>query len=103
MATAHQLPSTVVHTVITKEVELAENRASRARERAAQAGLSAARSIEESARRHERLADAQDRAVGAGISDPQDHRESAALHRKAAAEDRRLAELKRKESEADLS
>lgn len=103
MARGPQKPSTVVHSAVAREAELAERRATKARERAAKAGLAAAESIDESARRHERFADSQDHAIEHGIPDPDEHRESAALHREAAARDRKLAELKRKESEADLS
>jgi hypothetical protein len=41
--------------------------------------------------------------VERGVSHPDVHRRSAIVHRQAAAEDRKLAELKRKESEADLA
>jgi hypothetical protein len=84
-------------------VELAERRAAQARERAAYAGLSAARSFEKSARRHEQLAQVQDGTVEQGAASHTDqHRESARRLREAAAEEHKLAELKRKESEADL-
>lgn len=86
-----------------EDVELAERRAAVARERAAHAGLSAARSIEESARHHEHVANVQDVTVAQGVSHPSVHRESAMRHRQAAADDRNLAEAKRTESEADLS
>jgi hypothetical protein len=85
------------------DVDLAERRAAAARERAAHAGLSAARSIEESARHHEHIAKVQDVTVAQGVSHPNVHRESALRHRQAAADDRKLAEEKRRESEADLS
>ncbi|MEE6175625.1 hypothetical protein [Mycobacterium sp. 050134] len=88
---------------IADEIEVAEDRARRARERAAQAGFSAADSLEESARRHEHFAEVEDEGVRQGVPHTDVHRESARLHRKAAAEDRHLAELKRRESEADLS
>lgn len=91
------------HALTAKDAELAERRASAARERAAHAGLSAARSLEESALRHERVARVQDQAVEQGVSHVGVHRDSAAHHREFAAEDRKLAELKRKESEADLA
>jgi len=45
----------------------------------------------------------QDETVAQGVSDTDVHRESAIWHRQAAADDRRLAEEKRKESEADLA
>lgn len=89
--------------VTAKEVERAERRAAEARERAAHAGLSAARSFEESALQHERVARIQDRTVEQGVSDVGAHHASAIHHREFAAEDRKLAELKRKESEADLA
>lgn len=79
-----------------RDVELAERRVAMARERAARAGLSAARSFEESAIQHERVAKSQDWVVRQGVP----HRD---VHREAAAEDRKLAELKRRESEADLA
>lgn len=86
-----------------EDVELAERRAAMARVRAARAGLSAATSLEESAVQHERVAKIQDANVERGVSHPDVHRRSAIVHRQAAAEDRKLAELKRKESEADLA
>lgn len=89
--------------VTAMDVERAERRAAAARERAAHAGLSAARSFEESALKHEEVARVQDWAVERGVSHVGVHRESAAKHRAAAAEDRKLADLKRKESEADLA
>ncbi|BBX62741.1 hypothetical protein MSAS_19150 [Mycobacterium saskatchewanense] len=85
------------------EIERAERGSRHARERAAMAGISTARSFDESARRHEELARVQDETVRQGVSHFEMHRESAVLHRKAAAEDRHLAELKRNESEPDLS
>jgi len=86
-----------------EDVELAERRVAMARERAARAGLSAARSFEESAIQHERVAKSQDWVVRQGVPHRDVHRESALKHRQAAAEDRKLAELKRRESEADLA
>ena len=103
MATGHEPSSLGEEAVTAHDVELAERRAAEARERAARAGLSAARSIDESARQHERLARVQDRTVERGVLDMDVHRESAIRHREAAAEDHNLAELKRKESEADLA
>ncbi|WP_197283503.1 hypothetical protein [Mycobacterium sp. Marseille-P9652] len=85
------------------EVERAERNVAQARERAALAGFLAAASFEESARSHERLAAVQERTVRQGVSHTEAHRESAMFHRKAAAEDYELAELKRKESAADLA
>jgi len=64
--------------------------------------VSAAGSFEESARRHDKVAQVQDRTVEHGAPDIGVHRESASRHREAAAGDRKLAELKRKESAADL-
>ncbi|OBH26047.1 hypothetical protein A9X03_01455 [Mycobacterium sp. E1715] len=90
-------------TVTAKDVERAERRAAEARERAAHAGLSAARSLEESALQHERIARVQDRSVEQRVSDVGAHQKSAIHHREFAAEDRKLAELKRSESEADLA
>jgi hypothetical protein len=84
-------------------VDLAERRAADARERAAHSGLSAARSIDESARSHERFAKIQDVTVERGASHGDAHRKSAARHRQAAADDRKMAAQKRNESEADLS
>ncbi len=89
--------------ITADDVELAERRAAEARERAAHAGLSAARSFEESAIQHERVAEVQDWTVEQGVPHADVHRRSAMRHREAAADDRKLAELKRKESEADLS
>ena len=93
----------VEHSITGEDVDRAERRAAEARERAALAGLSAARSFEESARHHERVAKVQDVTVAQGASHPEVHRKSAIRHRQAAAEDRKLAQQKRKESEADLS
>lgn len=87
----------------SKDVERAERRVTEARERAAHAGLSAARSFEESAAHHERVARVQDQTVAQGASHDDLHRKSAAKHREAAVEDRKLAQLKREESEADLA
>ena len=84
-------------------MDVAERRVAEVRERAAHAGLSAARSIYESARCHERVAKVQDRTVELGASDIDVHLQSAIRHRQAAAEDRDLAEWMGKESEADLS
>ncbi|BBY38410.1 hypothetical protein MMAN_25440 [Mycobacterium mantenii] len=84
--------------VTAEEIELAERRAAVARERAVCAGLSAAQSFEDSAIQHERVAKLQDRAVERGVLDVDRHRRSAVFHRKAAEDDRKLAELKRKES-----
>lgn len=89
--------------VTAQDVERAERRAAAARERAARAGLSAARSFEQSALQHERVARTQDWTVAQGVPHTDVHRRSAIKHRQAAEEDRRLAELKRKESEADLA
>lgn len=90
-------------TVTAEDVEFAERRAAAARERAARAGLSAANSFEKSALHHERVAKMQDWTVAQGVPHTDVHRKSAIKHREAAAEDRKLAELKRKESEADLA
>lgn len=100
MATAPEPPE---QALTQEDVDHAERRAAEARERAAHAGLSAAQSIAASAQSHQRLAEVQDVNVAQGVSDTELHRESALWHRQAAAEDRRLAEAKRKESEADLS
>ena len=56
MPTGSESRSAGEEAVTAEDVELAERRVTAARERAAQAGLSAARSIEESARQHERIA-----------------------------------------------
>ncbi|WP_207546681.1 hypothetical protein [Mycobacterium mantenii] len=84
--------------VTAEEIEVAERRAAVARERAFRAGLSAAQSFEDSAIQHERVAKLQDRAVERGSLDADVHRRSAVIHRQAAADDRKLAELKRKQS-----
>lgn len=89
--------------ITAADVDQAENRAAEARERAALAGLSAARSFEESARQHEQVAMVQDVTADQGSSHPEAHRRSAFRHRQAAADDRNLAQRKRKECEADLS
>lgn len=91
------------NTFTAEDVELAERRVAMARERAARAGLSAADSFEKSAIQHERVARTQDWTVAQGVPHTEVHRESALKHREAAAEDRKLAELKRRESEADLA
>jgi hypothetical protein len=92
-----------VEPVTAEGVNLAERWAAHARERAARSGLSAARSIDETARSQERVANIQDVTVEQAASHDDVHRKSAAGHRQAAAEDREMAERKRKESEADLS
>ncbi|OBH52597.1 hypothetical protein [Mycobacterium sp. E2479] len=89
--------------VTAEDVKLAERKAAAARERAARAGLSAARSFEQSAVQHERVAKIQDQTIQQGVSHTEVHRRSALKHRQAAAEDRKLAEQKRRESEADLA
>jgi len=89
--------------VTVEDVERAERRVADARERAAHAGLAAAHSFEQSAVHHERVAEIQDLSVQQGVSHTEVHRRSAIVHRQAAADDRKLAELKRKESEADLA
>jgi hypothetical protein len=103
MATGYEPPSPGGEAVDADEIEVAERRVNEARERAAHAGLEAARSFEESANRHERVAEVQDRTIEQGASHDEVHRRSAGRHRKAAVEDRHLADQKRKESEADLS
>jgi hypothetical protein len=103
MATGYEPPSASEEVVTAEDVDFAERRAPEARERAARSGLSAARSIEESARQHERVANVQDVTVEQGLSDPDVHRQSAIRHRRAAADDRRVAEQMRKEFEAELS
>ena len=103
MATGYEPPSASEEVVTPEDVDFAERRAPEARERAARSGLSAARSIEESARQHERIADVQDVAVEQSVSDVDVRKESAVRHRRAAADDRRVAEQMRKEFEAELS
>ncbi|WP_406814648.1 hypothetical protein [Mycobacterium sp. M23085] len=103
MPTETEPPPPSENAVTAQDVERAERRAAAARERAARAGLSAARSFEESALQHERVARTQDWTVEQGVSHTDVHRRSAIKHRQAAEEDRKLAELKRKESEADLA
>ncbi len=85
------------------EVREAERRAAQARKRAAQAGLSAAESFERSAKGHDELADVQQDSIRRGIPAPEVNEASSARHRKAAEDDRFLAQLKRDESEDDLS
>ncbi len=103
MDTGHGRPSSSEEPFTAEDVNLAERRAARARERAAHAGLSSAESIAASAQCHQRLAQVQDETVAQGVLDADTHRESAIRHRQAAADDRELAEAKRKESEADLT
>ncbi|SEH57955.1 hypothetical protein SAMN04489835_1659 [Mycolicibacterium rutilum] len=81
----------------------AQRRAREAREQAAHAGLSAAKSIERSARRHEEVAELQEQTAAKGIPAPEVNHASAARHRNAAQDDYTLARKKRAESEADLS
>ncbi|KUI22950.1 hypothetical protein AU193_10045 [Mycobacterium sp. GA-1285] len=85
------------------EVHEAERRAARARERAAHVGLSAAKSFERSAKRHDELADTQQDSIRRGMPAPEVNEESSARHREAADEDRHLAQRKRDQSEAGLS
>ncbi len=103
MPTGNEPPSRGEKAITAQDVELAEHRAAAARERAARAGLSAAHSLEESALQHERMAEIQDQTVQQGVSHTEMHRTYALQHRQAAEDDRKLAELKRKESEADLA
>ncbi|OBB99244.1 hypothetical protein A5782_22270 [Mycobacterium sp. 852002-40037_SCH5390672] len=103
MATGHEASARGENAITAEDVELAEHRAAMARERAARAGLYAAASFEKSAVQHERVAQIQEWTVEQGVPHPDEHRRSAIIHRQAAAEDRKLAELKRKESEADLA
>jgi hypothetical protein len=103
MATGHEPPAASERSFTAEDVELAERRAAQARERAAHAGLSAARSVEESARHHERVAKVQDVTVEQGASEVGVHQASARKHRQAAADDHKMAAQKRRESEADLS
>ncbi|OBI45146.1 hypothetical protein [Mycobacterium colombiense] len=103
MPTGHEPSARGEKAFTAEDVELAEHNAAAARKRAARAGLSAADSFEESAMQHERVAEIQDQTVQQGVSDTEVHRRSALKHREAAEEDRKLAELKRKESEADLA
>lgn len=88
---------------IDDEVHEAERRAAEARERAAQAGLSAAESFERSAKRHDEVAEVQQDGIRRGIPAPEVNEKSSARHRKAAEEDRHLAQRKRDESAEDLS
>ncbi len=74
MATKHEPLVPGKEDVTAQDVERAERRVAEARERAALAGLSAARSFEESARQHERLASVQDRTVAQGVSAVDMHR-----------------------------
>jgi hypothetical protein len=103
MATGPEPLSPSEQRFTAEDVDLAERRAADARERAARSGLSAARSIDESARSHERVANIQDVTVEQRASHDDVHRKSAARHRQAAADDRKMAERKRNASEADLS
>lgn len=88
--------------VTAADVEFAERRAEEARERAGYAGLSAARSLNESARLHEEVAQVQDLTIAQGASRTEVHERSAARHRKAAETDRMVAERKINEAKADL-
>jgi hypothetical protein len=102
MAAAHQPPSPGEEPVTAEDVALAERRAAQAREGAAHAGLSAAHSLEESARLHEQVAQVEQRGVEQGVAGPDVPRKSVTRHQQAADEDRALAEQKRRESEANL-
>lgn len=88
--------------VTAEDVEIAERRAAEARERAAHAGLSAARSFERSAHFHEEVAQVQEVMLEHPIPAPEVNEASSARHRRAAAEDRDMAKRKRDESLADL-
>jgi hypothetical protein len=103
MAAVYEPPLASQEVVTAEDVDFAERRAAEAPERAARAGLSTARSIEESARQHERVANVQDVTVEQGVSDVDVLRRSAIRHNQAAADDRRVAEQRRKEFEAELS
>ncbi|OBH05406.1 MULTISPECIES: hypothetical protein [unclassified Mycobacterium] len=103
MDTGDGKPTSSDEAFTAEDVNLAERGAAQARERAAHAGLSAAQSIAASAQCHQRLAQVQDETVAQGVLDADTHRGSAIRHRQAAADDRELAEAKRKESEADLT
>lgn len=103
MPTGHDSAPHAENALTAEDIELAELRVTMARERAARAGLSAAQSFEESAIQHERVARSQDWAIQQGVPHTDVHRKSALKHREAAAEDRKLAELKRRESQADLA
>ncbi len=95
-------PAPRLHITAAEEVEIAERRADKARIRAAHAGLSAAQSLERTARSHDEVAAVQKTTIQQGISHTEVHEKSAAKHRKAADHDRLIAEAKRRESQADL-
>lgn len=103
MSTANPPSPPGERAVTAEDVELAERRAAAARENAARAGLSAAQSLEKSAVQHDRVAKIHDLAIEQGAPHTDVHRRSAIAHRQAAAEDRKLAGLKRQESGADLA
>jgi len=90
-------PSAPEESVTAEAVELSELRAGEARERAAHAGLSAARSFEESARLHDQVAQMPDQTVEQGASHPDVHRAAAKKHRTAAtANPQRVRALRRR-------
>ncbi|OBI86449.1 hypothetical protein [Mycobacterium asiaticum] len=76
----------------------AENRVAHAREAAGRSALSAAKSLEESARAHDEVAGIEESAVNRDRHEIDRLRRSAKQHHAFAAEDRDLAEKKRKEA-----
>src|SRR5262249_1128040 len=102
MDTGHE-PSSPGQSFTAADVELAESRAKEARERAARAGLAAAKSFEESARCHKEVARVQEGNVEHGVPLTEVHQEAVIRHREAAERDHAMAEQKWMESEADLS
>lgn len=88
--------------VTAEDVEQAERRAEEARIAAAHAARSAASSLEESARLHDRVAHVEEQTVQrAGASGTR--AKSTAFHRESAETDRILADQKRREADANDS
>jgi hypothetical protein len=101
MATGQQpIPNEHIN---TDDVEEAERRVAAARQRAAHSGLSAADSLERSARLQERVARVEQQTVAQNVSHRDVHERSVRVHYEAAKADRTMAARKRKESQADLA
>lgn len=88
-------------TSMGREAAIAARRAEEARQRARDAARLAAKSFEDSAGVHERVAQVLEQAAASGTSDASEHRRAAARHHQEAAEDRRMAQRKRLEADAE--
>ena len=85
-----------------REAAIARRKAEEAHERARHAALLAAKSFEDSAGVHERVAQVLEQAAAeSGTPDASKHRRAAARHHQAAAEDRQMARLKREQADAE--